>query len=218
MSQLINQLIQEGTLKRKSPGIIKAFRAIRRVDFMAPGSECEAEGNYPVPIGWGQTISQPFTVAFMLELLQPREGDKILDIGSGSGWTTALLAHIVVGEQQVSDGIKGKVFGIERIPELKDFGEQNVSKYNFVKRGVVQFLCTDGSGGLEDKAPFDRILVSAAAAHIPEALLRQLKIGGRLVIPVGRVSQDIVLVEKVGKDEYKQQRNQGFVFVPLIEG
>lgn len=235
MSQLIEQLISEGALKTK--GIISAFRKIKREDFMLPETLAEAEENHPVPIGFGQTISQPFTVAFMLELLQPKEGDKILDIGSGSGWTTALLAEIV--------GPKGKVYAIERIPELKKFGENNVRKYFSIMpegevglscyskdkslptevppklceggtKAGVQFLCSDGTKGLLSAAPFDRILISAAARQIPQKLPGQLKIGGRLVLPVGKSSQDIVAVDKISEKEYKEKRYPGFIFVPLV--
>ncbi len=118
----------------------------------------QEEVNSALPIGYGATISQPLTVALMLEMLQPQAGHKILDIGSGSGWTTALLAEIT--------GPGGWVYAIERIPELTEFGRQNVAKYNF---SGVEFYCQDGSKGLPDKQPFDRILVSAAAAEIPSA-------------------------------------------------
>jgi protein-L-isoaspartate(D-aspartate) O-methyltransferase len=144
----------------------------------------------------------------MLELLQPKKGDKVLDIGSGSGWTTALLAEIV--------GENGKVFGIEIIPELKEFGEENTKKYNFVESKRAIFICGDGSKGLKDEAPFDKIHVGAAAAEIPKALLEQLKIGGRMVIPVGVEVQDMVLIEKISEKEYKEERYPGFLFVPLI--
>lgn len=203
---LIQQLIDQGYLKTKR--IIKAFNKINRKDFLLEQSIHEAAANYPIPIGYDQTISQPLTVAFMLELLSPKRGQKILDIGSGSGWTTALLAEIV--------GENGKVFSIERIPELKIFSKKNVSKYNFVKSGRAVFIIGDGSKGLKDMAPFDRIHVAAAANKIPEELLRQLTIGGKLVIPEGVGSQNIVLVEKTGKDKYKKENFPGFVFVPLI--
>lgn len=206
MANLIEQLVQQGYLK--TPSIIEAFYRIKRKDFVLPEFQSEAEANYPLPISFGQTVSQPLTVAFMLELLQPQKEDKVLDIGSGSGWTTSLLAEIV--------GEKGKVVGLEIIQELRDFGENNTKKYNFVASGRAVFICADGSKGLPDEAPFDKIQVAAAAAKIPPALLDQLKIGGRLVIPVGLETQDIVLVEKLGEKKYREKKYPGFVFVPLV--
>lgn len=203
---IVDQLIKEGYLK--TPRLIRAFRKIKRKDFVLPEFESEAEANYPLDIGFGQTISQPLTVAFMFELCQPKEGDKVLDIGSGSGWTTALFAEIV--------GEKGKVYGIERIPELKSFGENNTKKYDFVSSGRAIFICGDGSKGLKEYAPFDVIHVAAAALTIPSPLLKQLKIGGRLVIPVGLNFQDIVLVKRISVDNYKKEKYPGFVFVPLV--
>jgi len=206
MDSLIDQFIKLGYLK--TPEIINAFRKIDRKDFMLDDFKEEATENYPLPIGFGQTISQPMTVALMLENLQPQKGDKILDIGSGSGWTTALLAEIV-GEQ-------GKVFGMELIPELKDFGQENAQKYNFVKSGRTVFLCGDGSKGLSEEAPFDRIHVAAASADIPEHLLEQLRMGGKMIVPVGVESQELVLIEKTGEKIYKEKRFPGFLFVPLV--
>lgn len=203
---LIEQLIKEGYLK--TPHIIEAFRKIKRQDFVMEKAKEEAEANYPLEIGFGQTISQPLTVAFMIELCQPKKGDRVLDIGSGSGWTTALFAEIV--------GPEGKVYGVERISELKDFGENNAKKYDFVSSGRAVFVCADGSKGLADYAPYNVIHVGAAAAKIPKELLGQLVIGGRLVIPEGTASQEMVLIEKVGPNEYKEQRFPGFIFVPLI--
>ncbi|NQU77691.1 protein-L-isoaspartate O-methyltransferase [Candidatus Falkowbacteria bacterium] len=211
---LITKLISEKTLK--TPAIISAFKRIKRSDFMLPQNKDEAESNHPLPIGSGQTISQPYTVAFMLELLGPKKKDKVLDVGSGSGWTTALLAEIV--------GADGHVFAIERIPELKKFGEANVKKYvpapNRTTEGssgsCVQFLCSDGTKGLPEFSPFDKILISAATPKIPKDLLDQLKTGGRLTAPIGKSSQDIVVLDKISKKEYKEKRYPGFIFVPLI--
>ena len=126
MEELIDRLIKQGYLK--TPLIIEAFRNIKRQDFVLEKLKDDADINAPLPIGYDQTISQPLTVAFMLELLQPKPGEKILDVGSGSAWQTALLAHCV-GSPPVGGG---KVFGIERIPELVEFGKKNISKYNFI--------------------------------------------------------------------------------------
>jgi len=182
--------------------IINAFKTIDRKDFVLKEYENEAYGDYPLPIGFGQTISQPTTVAFMLELLQPKKGDKVLDVGSGSGWTTALLAQIV--------GKKGRVFGVEKIPQLISFGKENLAKYHFPNAEIRK---AGKELGLRKKAPFDRILVSAAAQTIPQELVEQLKIGGIMVIPV---NNDILRIKKVSDKEIKTQRFEGFVFVPLI--
>jgi len=100
---------------------------------------------------------------------------------------------------------------------LKELGEENVKKYNFIKKGIVQFFCADGSKGLSNFAPFDRIIAAAAASKIPPALLEQLIVQGRLVLPVGEGTQDIVLVKKLGRNNYQEERHSGFVFVPLIQ-
>lgn len=200
LMSLIVSLIQAGWLK--TPRIIEAFRQIKRVDFMPEDIKNLAEINEALPIGYGQTISQPLVVAFMLEQLQPRPGDKILDVGSGSGWTTALLGEIV--------GPKGKVIGIETIPELKEFGEKNAAKYNL----SVQFICADGSKGYEKEASFDEILCSAAVQKkIPLAWKEQLKIGGRIVTPMG---SSIWLLIKKSEEEFEEIEYPGFAFVPLV--
>lgn len=201
---LVDNLIKEGWLKTSE--ISKAFFKIKRVDFLPENLKSLAELNEALPIGWGQTISQPLVVAFMLELLQPKKGEKILDIGSGSGWTSALLAEIV--------GEKGKVIAIEIIPELKEFGEKNVSKYNFVEKGTVKFICGDGSQGLKEEAPFDKILVSATAEKLEPAWKEQLKIGGRIVVPI--FSSIWLFIKKTEKD-FEEFEYPGFVFVPLVK-
>lgn len=201
-NRLIEQLIKEGYLK--SPRIIEAFKKVRRADFVRGEDIDFADGyNAPLSIGFGQTISQPLTVAFMLELLQPEKGDRVLDVGSGSGWQTALLCQIV--------GKDGFVYAVERIPELKEFGENNIKKYNFKN---VEFICGDGSAGLSGKAPFDKIVAAAAADEIPLAWKKQLKTGGRLVAPV---KNSIWLLVKRGRGEFEEEEHPGFVFVPLIK-
>ncbi|HDZ54695.1 MAG TPA: protein-L-isoaspartate O-methyltransferase [Candidatus Nealsonbacteria bacterium] len=201
---LIDSLIREGYLK--TPGIIEAFQEIKRVDFLPEDMKDLSEINEALPIGFSQTISQPLVVAFMLEHLQPELGNKILDVGSGSGWTTALLANIV--------GEKGKVFAIEIVPELKEFGERNISRYNFIEKGIAKFIVADGSKGYREEAPFDRILTSASAREVPQAWKEQLKIGGRIVAPIG---SSIWLLIKESENSFKEVEYPGFTFVPLIE-
>lgn len=201
---LIDSLIQEGWLKTSK--LIEAFRKVKRESFLPEDMKNLAELNEALPIGFGQTISQPLVVAFMMEQLRPRPGDKILDVGSGSGWTSALLGEIV-GEQ-------GKIIAVEVVPELKEFGEKNVAKYNFIAKGRVRFVCADGSKGYEKEAPFDKILCSAAARkEIPKSWQEQLKIGGRIVSPLGSA---VCLLIKKGEKEFKKIEYPGFAFVPLI--
>lgn len=205
MSKLVNNLISKGYLKTDI--IIDAFSEIKRIEFIPNELESVAEVDVALPIGNGQTISQPLVVAFMLELLDPRKGQKILDVGSGSGWTTALLSCIT--------GSEGRVIGIESIEKLKKIGEGNVEKYGFIKKGIAKIVQGDGSKGLPEEAPFDRILVSASANKIPPALKDQLKIGGKLVIPIG---SSIVYLEKKSETEFSKEEFPGFIFVPLIIG
>jgi protein-L-isoaspartate(D-aspartate) O-methyltransferase len=171
---MIKDLISSEYLK--TPRIIDAFQKIDRKDFVPEKYKDEAYVNVPLPIGYGQTISQPLTVAFILELLQPEEGNKVLDIGSGSGWQTALLAEIV--------GNKGKIFAMEIVPEICEFGKKNILKYDFIKRDIVKFICANASGGLSEEAPFDKIIAAASSEKISESWKEQLKVNGRLVAPV----------------------------------
>lgn len=200
---LVNYLIRNGVLK--SEEIINAFLKIDRIDFIRDENKFEAYADYPLPIGYGQTISQPWTVAFMLELLQPQEENKILDIGFGSGWTTSLLAQIV--------GEKGKVYGIEIIPEIFEFGKKNIEKYNFIKKKIVELKRGDGCKGWKEHSPFDRILVSAAASEIPQNLIEQLNFNGILVIPDQEGINQIIKQEN---GEIKKNYYYGFSFVPLV--
>ena len=200
---LVDDLIKEGWLK--SPDIIKAFRNIKREDFLVESTEELAELDEALPIGSGQTISQPLTVAFMLELLQPKLEDKVLDVGAGSGWTTAILAEVV--------NEKGNVVAIEVIPELAEFGKNNVAKYGFKN---VEYVCSDGSKGFKKLAPYDKILVSAATENVSDARFwkEQLKIGGRLVCVI---QNSIWLFIKQSEDEFQEKEYPGFIFVPLVK-
>jgi len=203
MEKLIDNLINQGYLK--TPAIIEAFRKINRIDFLPQEEKYRAYLNIPLPIGYGQTCSQPLTVAFMLEQLQPQKGDKVLDVGFGSGWLTALLAQIV--------GETGEVYALERIANLKEFGAENIAKYNFIKKGVVKCFCFDGTKGWPSRAPYDKIIVSASAKKIPLPLKEQLKVNGRLVIPI---LDSIWVIVKKAEDEFEENEFSGFTFVPLV--
>ena len=203
-NKLAEELVGEGYLK--TPRIIDAFKKIDRADFVPEDLRTEAYGNYPLPIGFGQTISQPLTVAFMLELLQPKPGEKILDIGSGSGWQTALLASIV--------GKKGKVIAVEIISELSDMTRNNVSKYGFVENGTVRVISADGSKGFPEEAPFDKIIAAAAGESLPEIWKKQLKVGGLIVTPI---RNSIFVFKKVSENRFEEKEYPGFAFVPLIK-
>ncbi len=201
---LVNSLIKDGYLK--TPEIIEAFKKIDRKNFTPKKYKSDAYVNAPLPIGFGQTISQPLTVAFIIELLGPKAGDKILDIGAGSGWVTALLASIV--------GEKGKIIGVERVPELKEMAERNTAKYNFLEKGVVKIVLADGSKGYKEEAFYDKVISGAAAyGDIPPEWKKQLKIGGKIVAPI---ENSIVVIDKIGKKEYAKKEYFGFSFVPLI--
>ncbi len=204
MSRLLNILITEGYLK--SDALIDAFSAIRREEFVPKEFAAEAETNIPLPIGYGQTVSQPLTVAVMLELLDLRAGQKVLDVGSGSGWTSALMAHAV--------GETGHVVAVERIPELYEDGKRNIDKFGFVGMGRVKCVLGDGSDGFAEEAPYDRILVSASAEELPQAYKDQLVVGGKMVIPV---YNSLTYVEKRSEHDFYIERFPGFVFVPLIQ-
>lgn len=210
--KLVDELIRDGYLK--TPPIIEAFRKIDRADFVPSEHRERAYVNAPLPIGEDQTISQPLTVAFMLELLEPKAGEKILDIGAGSGWTAALLGEIVASASS-ADKEEGKVIAIERILKLKEMAESNVSKYGFTEKGIVKIIQGNGVNGCKDEAPYDKIIAAAAARRIPRAWKNQLKIGGRIVAPVG---SSIVLLHKTDQDHFEKREYFGFAFVPLIGG
>lgn len=200
MDRLVDDMISSNMLK--SPLIIDAFRTIDRKYFVPEEYAEDAYVDAPLPIGNYQTISQPSTVAFMLERLEPKDGNKVLDIGSGSGWTTALLCYIV--------GDKGSVTGLERVDTLVEQGSENLSKFRFHTPCHIERA--GDKLGLPGEQ-FDRILVSAAADEIPEGLFPQLKTDGILVIPIG---ESIFKFTKISETEIEKEEFYGFVFVPLI--
>lgn len=198
---LVEQLRLAGVLS--TPSIADALLAIDRKDFVLPEDRDLAYRDEALAIGHGQTISQPYTVAFMLELLNPQVGEKILDVGSGSGWTTALLGFLV--------GQGGRVYGVERIPELVEMGIENVRKYPELPLEIKE---AGEVLGFPERAPYDRILVSAEVHEIPKELLTQLRIGGAMVIPF---SGTLAKITKTSAGEHEIEQYEGFAFVPLIK-
>lgn len=179
----------------------KAFQMVQRADFLPAAVRLYADEDRPLQIGYGQTNSQPSTVRQMLTWLDVQSGHKVLDVGSGSGWTTALLANIV--------GDNGKVFAVERIPQLLKMGADNCSRLGIKN---VQFVQAGQHCGLPQYAPFDRILVSASARKLPDELINQLKISGKIVIPV---LDEILEITKTSKTKFQTIIHPGFIFVPL---
>lgn len=202
MEELIISLQENGALK--SPRIVDALRAIDRKNFVKEEYKKYAYADEPLPIGAGQTISQPYTVVFMLELLDVREGDTVFEVGYGSGWQTTLLTYLVGG--------RGHVYAIELIPELYDFGEKNVLAYlELAPR--VSLICQDASGGLPAVGGFDRIIVAADVEEVPQTWRDQLKLGGVMVYP----SKGSLWRETKGMDAvFSQEEFPGFMFVPFV--
>ncbi len=196
---LTTGLIRTKTLK--TPHLIEAFLSIDRGDFVMKQHRDFAYEDKPLPLVGGATISQPSTVALMLELLQPQPNEKILDVGSGSGWTTALLAECV--------GEKGKVIGLEIIPEVLKLGKNNLKAYKFKQ---AQVRLAEKTLGLANEAPFHRILVSAATEVFPHDLSDQLAIGGVMVIPI---QHSIYKVTRISEDEVEATEFPGYTFVPI---
>jgi protein-L-isoaspartate(D-aspartate) O-methyltransferase len=183
--------------------VLEAIKTIPRHLFLDSGFEDHAYQDKAFPIGADQTISQPYTVAFQTELLQVKPNDKILEIGTGSGYQTAVLLHL-----------KARVYTIERQQELF-----KKTKLFFTKMGYrpKKMIFGDGYKGLPEEAPFDGIIVTAGAPEVPKALMSQLKVGGRLVIPVGENEQVMTLFLRKSEKEFEKRELGAFRFVPLLE-
>lgn len=206
MEKLRERLVSEQVEARgvRDPLVLGAIRAVRRELFVPKKFRDEAYDDTPLPIGADQTISQPYIVAFMVEALVLRGGEKVLEIGAGSGYAAAVLAEIA-----------GVVFTIERVGQLAERAAANLAKAGCDN---VHVRHADGTEGWTEEAPFDAILVSAGAPDIPKSLMHQLKVGGRMVIPVGvdQRSQELIRVVRVDDSEFEQEDLADVRFVPLI--
>ena len=183
--------------------VLEAIRKIPRHLFMDSGFINFAYKDQAFPIGAGQTISQPYTVAFQSQLLQIGKNDKVLEVGTGSGYQAAVLCEM-----------GATVYTIERQKELYN------KVHKFLPSIGYSLACFfgDGYSGLPAFAPFDKIIVTAGATEIPLALKQQLKIGGRMVIPVGNNNQEMYVIIRVGENDYKNEKHGKFMFVPLLKG
>lgn len=203
--RLINYLKEGGFIKTEK--VEEAMINVDRSIFVPQKYINELYEDKPLPIGYGQTISAPSIVAYMTELLELREGDKVLEIGTGSGYQTAILSYIVKE--------KGLIISIERIKELSEIAYKNLEKLGLHKN--VKLIVGDGSIGYENDKPYDRILITAASPKIPNFVYDQLKNGGIAVMPVGSIEEQKLVVLK--KDELGKitiEYNISVIFVPLI--
>ncbi len=202
------QLFQKLKAMGFSKKIINAFSNVRREDFVPEEFKGQAYEDTALPIGNGQTISQPYTIAVMLSELDLKPGQKILEVGSGSGYVLALISEII--------GKKGRIFGLEVV---KDLAKKSKESLELGGCKNVEVHARNGFNGFPEKAPFDRILMSAAVRDIPKPLLKQLKDKGILVAPKGpRFQQDIVVIQKQGEKFITKSEIPGFIFVPFVEG
>jgi len=184
--------------------IVEAFRQVPREKFVSPEYEHLAYGDHPLPIEAGQTISQPYIVALMIQAAEIKPGDKVLEIGAGSGYAAAVISRIAE-----------RVVAIERQHDLVEVAQERLSRLGYDNVRIVE---GDGTRGCPEEAPFDAILAAASGSHVPEPLLAQLAPGGRIVMPIGSPGwvQELVKVTKQDGGVLKQENLGGVRFVPLI--
>jgi len=203
--RLVENLEREGIIK--SERVKRAFLQVPRYKFVSDRYKEYAHVDEPLPIPAGQTISAPHMVAIMLELAELEDGMNVLEVGAGSGWNAALIYEL----------IKRKVYTIERASDLVEFARKNLERAGY--KDKVHVIWGDGTKGFPPNAPYDRIIVTAGAPKVPQPLIEQLKVGGKLLIPVGsyHLWQELLEVIKLDEDNKIKIKNHGGVaFVPLI--
>ena len=200
--RMVRQQIEARGIRNSE--VLEAMRNVRREQFVPAGIRFYATADTPLPIGHDQTISQPYIVAYMTELLELGRDHRVLEIGTGSGYQTAVLATLC-----------DHVYSIEIVPQLAERAKRTLADLGY---GNVRVLTGDGYGGWPEHAPFDRIIVTAAPPELPQALIDQLAADGRLVAPVGRNpnSQKIVLVTKDSDGNVRQRGQLPVRFVPMV--
>ena len=193
-------------LASMSPGVRAALGKVERHRLMPPEQRALAYRNHPLPIGWGQTISQPYIVALSADLIAPGPQHVVLEVGTGSGYQAAVLAEIVQ-----------RVYSIEILEPLAMSAKKNLQELKYQN---IEVRVGDGYQGWPEKAPFDAIVVTAAAPRVPEALVAQLKPGGRMVIPVGAPgdAQELLLIVKSADGKLERKAVLPVRFVPLVPG
>ena len=210
--KLIDSLVKQHTLY--SPNVISAMRNVPRLKFLPPDKQSYAAKDSPLQIGFGQTISAPNMVSIMNEALQLMFGHRVLEVGAGSGWHAATIAESI-GSTDVPRSEWGHVYTTEILSALAEQARKNVLNAGFGDR--VTIINTDGSKGYPEKAPYDRIVVTAAAAEVPKHLFEQMKTDGLMVIPVGGTSlfQSLMRISKASDGKLKRENLGGVAFAPL---
>jgi protein-L-isoaspartate(D-aspartate) O-methyltransferase len=210
--RLVDNLIREGVLH--SPKVINALKALPRTRFLPEDMQSYSASDTPLPIGFGQTVSAPHMVSIMNEALELEVGNNVLEAGAGSGWHAATIAEIIAPHEEPRSNW-GHVYTVEIVQGLADFARKTIMKAGYGDR--VTIICADGSAGYAEKAPYDRVLVTAAAPSVPQPLVDQLKFGGIMLIPVGSASlfQNLMKVTKTSDGKIKEENLGGVAFVPL---